>query len=103
MQRPSIQEEMRRPIQLRGIHVITAGIFLVSMITLAYSSDRLLGGPIVFSWIALGASLMPFLWSIALMFILRHPRTLGWSSMMLSIGVVALGAKFTWPALSTLF
>jgi hypothetical protein len=103
MQPQSIQQAMHRPIQLRCIHAITAALFLASIIALAYSSNRLVGGSIAFSWIALGASFTPFLWSICLMLVPRQPRTLGWCSMLLSVGVVALGSKFAWPALSTLF
>ncbi len=104
MKQTSIMDEMRRPIKLGFIHVITAAIFLFSIIALAIASEAFVGGfgPIQSSWIALGASFVPVCWSVVLMCNSRYPRTLGWSSFILSIVVVAIGSKFTWPAINTL-
>ena len=103
MKRNSVNEAMRKPIKLQAIHAVTASVFLLSMVTLAVASERLVGGPIGYSWLALVASITPFLWSIGLVAVSRLPRTLGWSSLVLSLGVILIGTKDTWPAIISAF
>jgi hypothetical protein len=93
---------MGQPISLRPIHAVTAGVFLLAMVTLAIASHRLVGGSIGYSWLGFGASVVPLLWSVGLLLARQPARSTGWCSLVLSLVVVALGSSTSWPAISSL-
>jgi hypothetical protein len=90
--------------RVRWIHVVTAAVYLMAMVGIAYGSDRsVVYGLIQYSWVALTASMLPFVWSVALMACGGGGRVFPWISLVVSLVVVAIGARFSSDAINSVF